>query len=255
MADRRIGQKLMAVYRALYKAFGPQHWWPAKTPFEVMVGAVLTQNTAWSNVEKAVASLKRERLMTPAGLDRIPGRRLAALIRPSGYYNIKTKRLKNLAGFIRDHYSGSLRRMFSSDPGELRNDLLQVNGIGPETADSILLYAANAPSFVVDAYTKRVFSRHRLIAPDADYDTVRKMFMESLPADARLYNEFHALIVRVSKEYCRKKNPLCPLCPLVSLLPEAGAMDLRRKSRFVLSRPAASTDSNHATRATQAAKK
>lgn len=215
-------RNLMAVYRTLYEAYGPQHWWPADTPFEVMVGAVLTQNTAWSNVEKAVARLKRERLMTPAGLDRTPGRRLAALIRPSGYYNIKAKRLKNLAGFIRDRYSGSLRRMFSSDPGELRKGLLQVNGIGPETADSILLYAANVPSFVVDAYTKRVFSRHGLIAPDADYNTVQKTFMDSLPADVRLYNEFHALIVRVSKDYCRTP-PLCTLCPLVSFLPGAPA--------------------------------
>src|SRR5512147_898047 len=181
MSNRRMKRNLMAVYRALYEAYGPQHWWPAETPFEVMVGAVLTQNTAWSNVEKAIASLKRERLMTPAGLNRTPGRRLAALIRPSGYYNIKARRLKNLAGFIRDRYSGSLRRMLSSDPEELRKGLLQVNGIGPETADSILLYAANVPSFVVDAYTKRVFSRHGLIPPDADYDTVRKVFMESLP--------------------------------------------------------------------------
>src|SRR5512147_2396983 len=225
MANRRIRQKLMAVYRTLYEAYGPQHWWPAETPFEVMVGAVLTQNTAWSNVEKAIASLKRERLMTPAGLNRTPGRRLAALIRPSGYYNIKARRLKNLAGFIRDRYSGSLRRMLSSDPEELRNGLLQVNGIGPETADSILLYAANVPSFVVDAYTKRVFSRHGLIPPEADYYAVQKTFKDSLPADASLYNEFHALIVAVSKQYCRKKTPLCTSCPLASFLPEAGTSD------------------------------
>jgi endonuclease III related protein len=239
-------QKLMAVYRALYEVYGPQHWWPADTPFEVMVGAVLTQNTAWSNVEKAVASLKRERLMTPAGLDRTPGSRLAALIRQSGYYNIKAKRLKNLTGFIRDRYSGSLRRMISSEPGELRKGLLQVNGIGPETADSILLYAANVPSFVVDAYTKRVFSRHGFIAPDADYDTVQKTFMDSLPADARLYNEFHALIVRVSKDYCRKKTTLCTSCPLVSFLPRAGAVDRRTQPQLRLPRQGRSIGRKHA---------
>jgi endonuclease-3 related protein len=211
----------MAVYRALFKACGAQHWWPAKTPFEVMVGAVLTQNTAWSNVEKALANLKHGRLLTPAGLDRAPESRLAAFIRPSGYYNIKAKRLKNLVGFIRDRYSGSLRKMFSRDPDELRRGLLSVNGIGPETADSILLYAANMPFFVVDAYTKRVFSRHAFIAPDADYDDVRTLFMDNLPADTRLYNEFHALIVRVGKEHCRKKIPQCKSCPLAPFLPSS----------------------------------
>ena len=168
MPDTTIRKKLMAVYRTLLKAYGAQHWWPAKTPFEVMVGAVLTQNTAWSNVEKAIANLKHVRLLTPNGLDRAPESRLAAFIRPSGYYNVKAKRLKNLVGFVRDRYSGSLRKMFSRDPDELRRGLLSVNGIGPETADSILLYAANMPFFVVDAYTKRVFSRHAFIASDAD---------------------------------------------------------------------------------------
>jgi len=209
----------MTVYRALFKAWGAQHWWPAETLFEVMVGAVLTQNTAWSNVEKAMANLKLGRLLTPAGLDRAPESRLAAFIRPSGYYNVKAKRLKNLVGFIRDRYSGSLGKMFSRDPAELRRGLLSVNGIGPETADAILLYAANMPFFVVDAYTKRVFSRHAFIAPDAAYDDVRNLFMDNLPADARLYNEFHALIVRLGKEHCRKKNPLCKLCPLAPFLP------------------------------------
>jgi endonuclease-3 related protein len=221
MQDTTIRKKLMAVYRALFKAYGAQHWWPAETPFEVMVGAVLTQNTAWSNVEKAVANLKQGRLLTPAGLDRAPESRLAALIRPSGYYNVKAKRLKNLAGFIRDRCSGSLRKMFSRDPGELRRGLLSVNGIGPETADSILLYAANMPFFVVDAYTKRVFSRHAFIAPDEDYDDVRDLFMDNLPADTRLYNEFHALIVRAGKEHCRKKIPLCNSCPLAPFLPSS----------------------------------
>jgi endonuclease-3 related protein len=217
--DTTLRKKLMAIYRALLKAYGAQHWWPAKTPFEVMVGAVLTQNTAWPNVEKALANLKYRRILTPAGLDRVSESRLAAFIRPSGYYNVKAKRLKNLVGFIRDRYSGSLRKLFSRDPDELRRGLLSVNGIGPETADSILLYAANLTFFVVDAYTKRVFSRHAFIDPEADYDEVQYLVMDNLPASSRLYNEFHALIVRVGKEHCRKKIPLCKSCPLAILLP------------------------------------
>jgi len=209
----------MALYRALYRSYGPQHWWPGDTAFEVIAGAVLTQNTAWGNVEKAIANLKRRRLLTPSRLTSVPSKKLAALIRPSGYFNIKTQRLKNLLILVRNRYRGSLKRMFSDDPEALRESLLGVNGIGPETADSILLYAAKRPFFVVDAYTRRLLYRHGFISNNADYHEVQRLFTENLPKDTRLYNEFHALIVKVGKERCRKSNPLCSECSLESLLP------------------------------------
>jgi endonuclease-3 related protein len=208
----------MTIYYALYRAYGPQHWWPGDTPFEVMVGAVLTQNTAWTNVEKAIINLKRERLLTPAALSRVPARKLASLIRPSGYYNIKAKRLRNVVDFIQDHHAGSLKKMFAFEPSVLRRNLLGVNGIGPETADSILLYAGGKPFFVVDAYAKRIFSRHGFISQDAAYDEARKLFTDHLPREVQLYNEYHALIVRVGKERCRKKGPRCTECPLKPFL-------------------------------------
>jgi endonuclease-3 related protein len=211
-------KKLMAMYRALHHAYGPQQWWPGDTPFEVMVGAVLTQNTAWANVEKAIVNLKRERLLTPAKLHRVPPRKLASLIRPSGYYNIKAGRLRNLVDFIQKRHSGSLKKMFAVEPSVLRRDLLGINGIGRETADSILLYAGEKPFFVVDAYTKRIFSRHGLIDADADYDETRKLFTDHLRPDVQLYNEYHALIVRVGKERCRKREPRCSECPLKPFL-------------------------------------
>lgn len=207
----------MAVYRALFKTYGPQHWWPGDTPFEVMIGAVLTQNTAWGNVEKAIANLKRRGLVTPARLYGVPPARLAFLIRPSGYFNIKAKRLKALLSFIMNDYHGSLKKIFAEEPAELRKKLLAVNGIGPETADSILLYAAEMPFFVVDAYTKRIFGRHGLISDDAGYHEVQGLFMGALPADLTLYNEYHALIVRLGKERCRKARPRCAGCPLEGL--------------------------------------
>ncbi len=219
MSDKRVGIRLRAIYRELFKAYGPQEWWPGDTPFEVIVGAVLTQNTAWANVEKAIANLKHQRLLTPARLAGIPSRKLASLIRPSGYYNIKTKRLKHLLAFILNDYSGSLANMFTADTESLRPNLLAINGIGPETADSILLYAGGKPCFVVDSYTKRIFSRHGLIAPDAVYDKVQRLFTDNLPRETSLYNEYHALIVRVGKEHCKKKKPLCTGCPLASFLP------------------------------------
>jgi endonuclease-3 related protein len=208
----------MAIYRALRQAYGPQRWWPGDTPFEVMVGAVLTQNTAWVNVEKAIANLKREHLLTPARLFRLPTRKLALLIRPSGYYNIKAGRLLRLLEFIMNRNAGSLSKMFDAEPYVLRRDLLGVHGIGPETADSILLYAGGKPFFVVDAYTRRIFSRHGFVGPDADYDEMRRLFTDNLSRRVRLYKEFHALIVRVGKEYCKKNTPLCRECPLKRFL-------------------------------------
>jgi endonuclease-3 related protein len=219
MPDNAAKKKLSAIYRTLYRTYGPQHWWPGDTPFEVMVGAVLTQNTAWANVEKAIVNLRRERLLEPERLFRVPLRKLVVLIRPSGFFNIKARRLKHLFEFITDHYSGSLVTMFADDPETLRKNLLKVNGIGPETADSILLYAGQKPFFVVDAYTKRVLSRHGIIAPDADYHAVQQLFMDNLPRDGRLFNEYHALIVRVGKEHCKKTGPRCNACPLKKFLP------------------------------------
>ncbi len=214
MPGNSVRRKLMAVYRALRHAYGPQHWWPGDTPFEVMVGAVLTQNTAWVNVEKAIANLKRERVLTPARLFRLPPRKLASLIRPSGYYNVKAGRLRRLLEFILSHNAGSLKKMFAAEPSLLRRNLLGVHGIGPETADAILLYAGGKPFFVIDAYTRRIFSRHGFIGPDADYDETQRLFTNNLSRSVRLYNEYHALIVRVGKEHCKKKKPLCLECPL-----------------------------------------
>jgi len=218
MPSNTLRRKLMAIYRALRHAYGPQHWWPGDTPFEMIVGAVLTQNTAWVNVEKAIANLKRERVLTPARLFRLPPRKLAALIRPSGYYNIKAGRLRRLLEFILSHNAGSLKIMFAAEPSSLRRNLLGVHGIGPETADAILLYAGGKPFFVVDAYTRRIFGRHGFIGPGADYDETQRLFTDNLSRSVRLYNEYHALIVRVGKEHCKKKKPLCLECPLKRFL-------------------------------------
>ena len=203
-----------AMYRTLYRSFGPQRWWPADSPFEVMVGAILTQNTSWSNVEKAIARLKRDRALAPEALLRMRPARLASLIRPAGYYNIKTARLKNFLRYFRSAYGLSVPRMARTPAPVLREELLAVSGIGPETADSMLLYALRRPVFVVDAYTIRIASRHRLIPESAGYDQAQRLFEKSLPRDARLFNEFHALLVRLGKEYCLKNNPRCRECPL-----------------------------------------
>ena len=207
---------LTAVYERLLAAFGPQKWWPAQTRFEVIVGAILTQNTNWGNVEKALNNLKRKKLLSPQALRGISPQKLALLIRPAGYFNVKAKRLKNFISFLFNEYDGHLKKMMREDCRLLRQKLLDVNGIGPETADSILLYAFDKPVFVVDAYTKRILYRHNIIAPDADYDTIQEMFMTFLRGDARMFNEYHALIVRLGKDFCRPK-PLCGQCALNDL--------------------------------------
>lgn len=210
--------KLRIIYEVLYKSFGPQHWWPGDTPFEVAVGAILTQNTNWGNVEKAINNLKAKGTLSAKKIHEIPTDRLAALIRPAGYFNIKAKRLKALIGFLMDDYRGSMKKMKNKDMHTLRGKLLSVNGVGPETADSILLYALEKPVFVIDAYTKRVLSRHRIMEPDRSYEDFQNLFHSSLEKDVELFNEYHALFVRVGKLYCRPK-PLCHLCPLKYLLP------------------------------------
>jgi endonuclease-3 related protein len=203
----------LRIYEILLKTFGPQRWWPAETPFEVMVGAVLTQNTNWKNVEAAIGNLKAAALLSPAPLNQASHAEVALCIRPAGYYNVKTQRLKALVKWFCEKFGGKVQEMSKLDTGALREELLSVRGIGPETADSILLYAVNKPVFVVDVYTYRIFARHGLVPDDADYIETQAYFESSLPHDAALFNEYHALIVRLGKEFCRKK-PVCDSCPL-----------------------------------------
>ena len=205
--------RLMEMYKRLLSFFGPQNWWPADTPFEVVIGAILTQNTNWKNVEKAIENLKKEGFLSIPELYNISEQRLASLIRPAGYYNIKAKRLKNFISHVMENHNGDLEDLFSLDTESLRKELLSIKGIGPETADSILLYAAKRPVFVVDAYTYRILRRHELIWDDASYDELQELFMKDLPHDETLFNEFHALIVETGKRFC-KKRPLCEDCPL-----------------------------------------
>jgi len=201
------------MHTRLLRYFGPQNWWPAQSRFEVIVGAVLTQNTNWKNVEKAIENLRKDRLLSLSGLHAISQSELAEKIRPAGYYNIKAKRLKNLINHIYDNYNGDLENFFKQKTPRLREGLLSVNGVGQETADSILLYAAERPVFVIDAYTHRILSRHQLCDETTDYYALQELFTSHLPEDTRLFNEFHALIVRTAKEFCQKK-PLCEKCPL-----------------------------------------
>lgn len=205
---------LESVYKKLYASFGPQHWWPAQTRFEVMVGAILTQNTNWLNVEKAIGNIKKDNLLDPHRLYRIPRRKLASLIRPSGYYNIKVLRLREFLKFLIGSYGASLKEMSLADTLTLRGQLLGVKGIGPETADSMLLYALDKPVFVVDAYTKRILARHSFIKEDASYDAIQNLFMKRLKNEVKLFNEYHALLVRLGKEFCLKNKPKCGVCPL-----------------------------------------
>ena len=209
----------MPYFQAMSGALGPMHWWPARTPFEVMIGAILTQSTAWSNVERAIANLRDAGVLTPAGIAGLPVSRLAELVRPSGYYRQKALKLKAFVRFLDSKYGGSVRRMFASPTSQLRQELLGVRGIGPETADSILLYAGKHPVFVVDAYTHRIFGRHAVIDGKGHYEQVRALFEQALPRDAQLFNEFHALIVNTGKTWCRKSRPRCHQCPLQELLP------------------------------------
>lgn len=204
---------LRTIYRALHRRWGPQHWWPARTRFEVVVGAILTQNTAWTNVTRALAALRRARALTPRALANLPQRRLAALIRPAGTYQVKARRLHAFTRALQRDHGGSLDRLLRRPAAGLRAWLLAVHGIGPETADCIVLYAARQPVFVVDAYTRRVLSRHRWASADASYDELAARFTRALPRDADLFGEYHALIVKLGKEHCRAR-PRCAGCPL-----------------------------------------
>ena len=204
-------------YDLLFAHFGPQHWWPAETPFEVMVGAVLTQNTNWDNVRKAIAELRERGLLSYQALAGCSAEEIAPLIRASGYYNLKARRLKNLLDFLGEEYRGDLDALGNDDPDTARQKLLAVKGIGPETADSILLYACNQPILVVDMYTHRVFSRHNLLPEECAYQEMQDTISAQLPRETALFNEFHALIVRVAASYCKKSKPLCGECPLQGL--------------------------------------
>ena len=192
---------------------GPQHWWPADSPFEVIIGAILTQNTSWNNVERAIQNLKGKKLLDPLKLYDVREGRLARIIKPSGFFNIKAKRVKHFMQFFFEHFQGSVEKMFAEDMLSLRESLLTVNGLGPETVDSILLYAGEKPVFVVDAYTKRIFSRHKLIPEEAVYHEIQELFMNNLDHDVKLFNEYHALLVYVGKHFCKSK-PRCDQCPM-----------------------------------------
>ena len=249
--------KIRQYYTVLSRAWGPQHWWPAETQFEVIVGAYLTQNTAWTNVERALANLREARLLSEEGIRTVRLARLERLIRPSGYFRQKATRLKIFVAFLDKQYDGSLEKLFAQPTAKLRDELLNLNGVGPETADSILLYAGNHPVFVVDAYTRRILVRHGILPEKMDYEEIRNLFQSALESVAQrqqdapfslashlesslrgaahapsavstsrrtalvqVYNEMHGLIVGVGKNHCGKSQPKCDECPLQPFLPD-----------------------------------
>ncbi|HKL27314.1 MAG TPA: endonuclease III domain-containing protein [Desulfuromonadales bacterium] len=213
------GTRLLAVFNALHEHFGPRRWWPADSAFEVAVGAILTQNTAWRNVEQAIANLKGAVDLSPDALAGLSRNRLEELIRPAGFFRQKSRYLEELTTYLLREWNGDLIRLCTGPLETARRRLLALKGIGPETADSILLYAAGRPTFVVDAYTYRIFSRLQILLGDESYQAVRLLFMRNLPKDASLFNEFHALIVQHAKTYCRKRRPDCQACPLLAVCP------------------------------------
>ncbi len=208
-----IARKLSAMYSRLYAAFGPQSWWPGDSAFEVSVGAILTQNTNWANVEKAIKQLKQEKKLSAEALHALPEHQLAQLIRSAGFFNIKARRLKNFVCFLREEYQGSMKKLAKDNPVVIRKKLLAINGIGPETADSIMLYALELPVFVIDAYTKRILSRHGILKHHDSYDSYQALFHRHFDRDAQMFNEYHALLVRLAKIHCRTR-PICRQCPL-----------------------------------------
>lgn len=215
---------LREIHDRLFAEYGPQHWWPGDSPFEVLIGAVLVQNTSWKNVEKAIDRLRQNDLLEPRALHAVPLAELEELIRSAGYFRVKAKRLRNLLTFLVERYDGDLDRMFATRLSTLREELLSINGVGLETADSILLYAGNLPVFVIDAYTHRIMTRHGWVEFDIDYHGMQEHFQDNLEEDVSLYNEFHALFVRVGHRHCRK-TPKCEGCPLEELLPKGGPLE------------------------------
>lgn len=221
---RPMTQLLFAYYYAMRDHFGHRNWWPGESPFEVCVGAILTQNTSWSNVAKAIQNLKTAGLLTPYKLYELSEEELAELIRPAGYYRVKARRLRNLVVYLVENHQGNLNALFGQPADRVREELLSINGVGKETADSILLYAAGLPIFVVDAYTRRILVRHGLVAEEADYDTIQEFFHDHLPLDPDLFNDFHAQFVAVGHQYCKPK-PRCGGCPLSQFLDGARKQD------------------------------
>ncbi len=212
-----LSQRFNRIYKQLFKTYGPQYWWPGETPFEVIIGAILTQNTSWTNVDKAITNLKAHKWLSAEKLRQVPDAELALAIRSAGYFNQKTKKLKNFLTFFKKKYQFSIEKMKEKELTSMRNDLLEVNGIGPETADSILLYALEKPVFVIDTYTKRIFSRLGLCREDISYHDLQALFMKNLKKGSKLFNEYHALIVHHGKFFCKKSKPLCDQCCLADV--------------------------------------
>ena len=206
--------KIISMYEVMLESLGPMNWWPGDTPFEIAIGAILTQNTNWKNVESAITNLKNNKLLDPKIMYDLTANEMAELIRPSGYYNIKTKRIRNFLDFLKNEVDFDLLQLKKQPLETLRPKILGVNGIGPETADSILLYALDFPTFVIDAYTARIINRHGLAYEGIDYHSLQTLFMDALPKDVTIYNEYHALIVHVGKDWCKKAMGLCDTCPL-----------------------------------------
>jgi endonuclease-3 related protein len=211
--------KLYDIFHRLVAHFGPLHWWPAETPFEVVIGAFLTQNTAWRNVEQAIANLRQASALDPASLLALPRCRLETLIRPAGFFRQKAENLQLFTEILCSRYGGDLAAMLDGDLAGVRGSLLSLRGVGPETADAILLYAGKRPSFVVDAYTRRLFTRLGLLKGGEGYEAIRAHFMDNLPHEVDLFNEYHALIVEECKTFCRKGAPSCAPCPLLASCP------------------------------------
>lgn len=207
-------KRIARIYEYLYNHYGAQGWWPGDSALECIIGAILTQNTTWSNVEKAIGNLKSHNLLSVKNLSLINADELAPIIKSSGYYNQKALKIKNFISFLTREYGGKLDKLFEEEMPYLRQRLLSIKGIGPETADSILLYAGQKPVFVVDAYTHRILLRHGIIPEQSTYGEVQEVFMDSLAENPKIYNEYHALLVKVGKEHCKKRNPLCKGCPL-----------------------------------------
>ncbi|QSZ28151.1 endonuclease III domain-containing protein [Aceticella autotrophica] len=208
---------LLDIYNKLFSFFGPQNWWPADSAFEVIIGAILTQSVSWKNVEKAIINLKDEGILSIEGIINVQNQKLANLIRSTLYHNQKADKLKRFCLYVKEKYDSDIFKIFDKNIYELRKELLLIKGIGKETADSIILYAANKPIFVVDAYTKRIFTRLGYLKGNEDYQIVQDFFMNNLPCNTYLFNEYHALIVALGKNYCQGKNPCCDICPLKTL--------------------------------------
>ena len=215
--------RLQKIFQHLLNVIGPRHWWPGDGALEIIIGAILTQNTAWKNVEKAISELKKRNLLSISALDAVELAELASVIRSSGYYNQKAKKIKHFIRYLIENYGGSLQEMEKVSVETLRQELLQINGIGAETADSILLYALNKPTFVIDAYTHRIFQRHQWTKGRVNYEELRQFFLQHLPQDLYVYNEFHALIDYVGHHFCRRE-PNCEICPLKNELPQQNQM-------------------------------